>query len=380
MWNRIYFTVKLQRGGKKKIMKKLKIVMFFLVMVLIFVSIVMGAKNFFKSGSRERNIYTQILETETVEKVPEKMPEKSTETLPENIIEKEKPIKEEAASENAETVKKEEITKKEEIAEKDEIEKEKKKKVPDSGIRICIDPGHYEGGNVLRFQDGTSYCEGEITLKIAQKLQEILQEDYGITSCLTRNSGTISINGYTNGAVDAGHISLRGEMAKGYDLFLSIHTNANRDGANGYPTCSQPVSINKPVIIANKIACEMENMLLLGNAVGNNLTEVNYRNGISTVKEFKTVSKDTVLQEWTDESNDSPDIPGTIYVRTGKQGDYYGVLRGAANAGVPGFIIEHGHHTVPEVRKQIEEGNLITQWAKADARGIARGFGLIKED
>lgn len=42
------------------------------------------------------------------------------------------------------------------------------------------------------------------------------------------------------------------------------------------------------------------------------------------------------------------------------------------------MIIEHGFHTVEEVRKLAMEGNLAKQWAKADAEGIAKGFGVIE--
>lgn len=256
-------------------------------------------------------------------------------------------------------------------------EEEANMPVSDSGIRVCIDPGHYEGANLLYFPDGTSYCEGEVTLQIAQKLQEILKEKYGISAYLTRDTGTVSINGYTNDTLDGMYINLRGEMAAGADLFVSIHTNANNDWANGYETCSQPIAINKPLIIANTVARDDEAMLKLGNYVGQYLTEVDDELNIATVREFRTNLDGTSLLEWTDAYNDSLDVPGTICVRTGSDGDYYGVLRGAANVGVPGFIIEHGYHTVPEVRAQIADGDLITKWAEADAKGIAEGFGLI---
>ena len=83
------------------------------------------------------------------------------------------------------------------------------------------------------------------------------------------------------------------------------------------------------------------------------------------------------LAVWTDEWNDSLKTSGTICYRTGDDGqDYYGVLRGASVAGVPGLIIEHGFHTVPEMRRLAAEGVLKTQWAMADAAGIAEGFSL----
>lgn len=251
-------------------------------------------------------------------------------------------------------------------------------KVPDSGIRICIDPGHFAGANVLQFSDGTSYCEGEVTIKIAQELQKILKEKYGITADLTRDSGTININGYVNRSLDGGHIRLRGEKSAGYDLFVSIHTNANKDGANGYPTCSQPVDVNKPVLIANTVAVKDETAIRIGNEIGSSLAEADEKMEVGSASSFQKATYGQKMKEWTDYANDTVGVPGTIFVRTGSSGDYYGVLHGASNVGTPGFIIEHGHHTVPEVRKLLKDGELIRKWAEADAEGIARGFGLIR--
>ena len=74
--------------------------------------------------------------------------------------------------------------------------------------------------------------------------------------------------------------------------------------------------------------------------------------------------------------NDATNVEGTVCRRMGQSGDYYGVLRGAANVGVPGMIIEHGFHTVPEMRGTAKTGELAKAWARADAEGIAEGFGF----
>ena len=55
------------------------------------------------------------------------------------------------------------------------------------------------------------------------------------------------------------------------------------------------------------------------------------------------------------------------------------MLRGASNVGVPGIIIEHGFHTVEDVRRAAMNDNLLEDWAEADAYGIAYGLGLVKE-
>lgn len=245
-----------------------------------------------------------------------------------------------------------------------------------SNILVCIDPGHYKGQNLV--DDGeTVYAEGDFTLELSRELQKILEGTYGITVSLTRESGRISLGGYTDGELDGGYISLRGEYAKGSDLFLSMHTNANQEGANGYETISQPVEIMKPVILANDLARESQTALDIGNAVGLHLAETSSRLGIASPGKFTRADSREDLAVWTDEWNDSLKTSGTICYRTGDDGqDYYGVLRGASVAGVPGLIIEHGFHTVPEMRRLAAEGVLKTQWAMADAAGIAEGFSL----
>lgn len=117
----------------------------------------------------------------------------------------------------------------------------------------------------------------------------------------------------------------------------------------------------------------------MGNAIGANLAQASYRAGTATQSGFQAVRAGN-LSQWTDAYNDSPDLPGTMFARQMGDGrDYYGVLRGAAEVGVPGIIIEHGMHTVPEVRQMAVTGDLLERWASADAYGIACGFGFLSQ-
>lgn len=131
------------------------------------------------------------------------------------------------------------------------------------------------------------------------------------------------------------------------------------------------------MIIANTIACRDSGALAIGNAIGVRLADVNYALGIGLRNKFKKINKPSEIISWTNEWNDGLNNPGSVCCRWNNRGtDYYGVLRGAANAGVSGFIIEHGFHTVPQMRKAAASGKLQTEWAKADAEGIAEGFGF----
>ena len=92
-----------------------------------------------------------------------------------------------------------------------------------SNIKICIDPGHYDVAREVAEVDEYHYVEGNFVLEIAQELRGKLKENYGIDSCMTRDSGTITLDGYTDDELDSKHIALRGEYAarEDCDLFVS---------------------------------------------------------------------------------------------------------------------------------------------------------------
>ena len=252
---------------------------------------------------------------------------------------------------------------------------------PQRDIVVCIDPGHYGGWNRISFNDGSSYSEGDITLQIALELKRILADEYGIECVMTRETPDINIDGYVNDALDNGKISLRGMKAEGCDFFISLHTNANLNYANGYETLYQPVSLNRPIIILNKVAINSEEAIRVANKVGTSITNALKKEKLTSVDIFKEIDESSMMTEWTDSLNDSLNTPGTLFYRQSNSGDgqdYYGVLRGAANVGVPGIIVEHSFHTVLEVREALLNGNLTKILAEADAKGIAEGFGVTK--
>lgn len=262
---------------------------------------------------------------------------------------------------------------------------EKGKEVLASNVLICIDPGHYAGKNMVEGELSYGYAEGDFTLDLGLELQKVLKEKYGIDVYMTRTTDHINIHGYRDISLDSGHISLRGMRAvyKDSDMFVSLHTNANSDNAHGYETCLQPIGMNKPLILVNTIGCDDERTISISNVIGTNLAKANYALGTASVEEF-IQAKAGEVEEWTGPKNDMLDVPGTVYYRfnksiVDKNVDYYGVLRGAAVVNKPGIIIEHGFHTVAEMRKEAMEGNLKEIWANIDAYGIAYGFGFETE-
>lgn len=244
-----------------------------------------------------------------------------------------------------------------------------------SNVLICVDPGHYKGSSSLPSDETMyGYEEGIFTLRVGLALREELAK-HGINSYLTRETDSITIDNYTNAALDKGKISLRGMYAAGSNLFISLHTNANGDNANGCDTWHQPLEINKTLLILNQTASNQESMIAVANEIGTAVTAASSRLGLSVTNQFERVAAGSLL-EWTGDYNDSVNVKGTVCYRLGDNGDYYGVLRGAASVDVPGMIIEHGFHTVEEMRRQAMTGNLANEWAKADADGIAKGLGF----
>ena len=245
-----------------------------------------------------------------------------------------------------------------------------------SNVSVCIDPGHYRNASELRCTNTFGYDEGTNMLEVGLLLREFLLKKYGITSRMTREEDDITIGGYTNGELDNYHISLRGESAFGDDLFISLHSNSNLDNANGYMTEEQPIAINKTIIFLNHQAQKTERFYEMANAIGTELTKVNDSYGLGAGG-FVEVHSEDALRPWDDSYNDSLEQTGTVCFRDGDNGDdYYGVLRGSSQIGVPGMIVEHGHHSVERVRKLCMQSDLSRKWAQADADGIAKGFGF----
>lgn len=249
-----------------------------------------------------------------------------------------------------------------------------------SNVKVCIDPGHfYKPGEVTEV-DEYAYVEGNFMLEVALGLKERIKKQYGIDVCLTRDSDVIELDGYRDEELDSAHISLRGEYAaiEDCDLFVSLHSNSNKEDANGCETFYQPKAINKSIIIVNTYGLEVEYAIKAANAIGTKLSSVNFELGLADTDAFCEVTKESI-GEWTQDYNDGLGEVGTVVIRTGKKTpDYYGVLRGATNVEVPGIIIEHGYHSVAEVRQAAANGDLKEVWANADACGIAYGFGFTQ--
>ena len=192
-------------------------------------------------------------------------------------------------------------------------------------IKICLDAGHY--GKYNRSPVVPSYYESEMNWKLHNLLKKYLEE-YSIEVIQTRSDQAKDMD-----------LTARGKKAKGCNLFISIHSNAVGSGANetvDYPVVYVPLN-GKADAIGEKLAHCVE----------------------------KTMGT---------KQN------GRIATRKGKNGDYYGVIRGAVAVGVPGIIIEHSFHTHTKSTEWLSKDSNLDKMARAEADVIAAYYGIKKPE
>jgi N-acetylmuramoyl-L-alanine amidase len=203
--------------------------------------------------------------------------------------------------------------------------------------KIMLDAGHYSGVNKSNVYP--AYCEGDRMWKHYQYLAAALKK-YGFTVGTTKTT----INGHpkTNGGDD---VYKRGAMAKGYDLMLSLHSNA----------CNTE-SVNRAVIIYPMSGAKRDLAEKLGACVKSTMGLTGYQ--------LMQMDYDT----------------GTICtgLKSSKK-DYYGVIRGSVAQGVPCIIIEHGFHTNKACAKWLMSDANLQKLADDEAKVIAEHFGLKKQ-
>ena len=190
-------------------------------------------------------------------------------------------------------------------------------------IKVCIDAGHY--GKTNRSPGVKEYYESEMNWKLQNYLKSEL-EKYGIEVVLTRKDQATDLP-----------LTERGNASKGCNLFLSLHSNAVGSGMNE--------STDYPVVIV-----QLDGK---GDKLGQLLADK-----VTAVMGTKQA--------------------GRIWTRKGNNGEYYGVLRGAAAVGTMGMIIEHSFHTNTKATKWLLVDENLARLAKEEAAIIADYFGVKK--
>ena len=180
-------------------------------------------------------------------------------------------------------------------------------------FKVCLDAGHYGNYNAGAVK---GYYESVRMWKLTELLAQELNAR-GIAVIKTRS----------NQATDLA-LTSRGRKAKGCDLFLSMHSNAASAESVDYPVAYVPLNGT-------------------GTAIGQKLADI-VADVMGTVQNGRTAT------------------------RKGSGGaDYYGVIRGAVSAGVPGVILEHSFHTNPKAAAWLMSDANLAKLAKAEADCIA---------
>lgn len=189
-------------------------------------------------------------------------------------------------------------------------------------MKICIDAGHY--GKYNQSPVNKAYWESEMTWKLHILLKSEL-EKYGVTVVATR----------PNQATDLA-LTSRGKKAAGCDLFISIHSNACGQESVDYPLACCCVSGK----------CD---------ALGQKLADTVQR--VMGCKQSGRIIKKK---------------------NTAGNGDWYSVLYGAAQVGVPGVLLENGFHTNAANTAWLLNDVNLAKLAQAEAQTIAEHYGLKK--
>jgi N-acetylmuramoyl-L-alanine amidase len=188
-------------------------------------------------------------------------------------------------------------------------------------IKICLDAGH--AGKENRSPVVPEFYESDFNWKLHLKLKKEL-EAYGIQVITTRASQD----------EDLGTKS-RGRKAGGCNALISIHSNsADRESAD-YPLAIVPVNGS-------------------GDALGRKL--------IDCIRDVMDTNEPADM--W-DKKTDSG-------------ADWYGVINGASQVGVPGIILEHSFYTNKRMAEWMMVDENLQKLANAEAAVIAAHYGVKK--
>lgn len=189
-------------------------------------------------------------------------------------------------------------------------------------FKICIDAGHYG----LNYNQSTTKYKGYYESAQMWKLHLLLKKELEKYDCevITTRKNTNDLALYD-----------RGLLAKGCDLFLSMHSNASTSSSTDY------------VVVFRGIDEKADELgLKLAQAIS--------------------------------EIMDCKQIPRTAEkYNSSKTNEYYGVLRGARAVGVIyRYIVEHGFHTNEANTNWLLDNKNLVVLAETEAKVIAEYFKL----
>lgn len=202
-------------------------------------------------------------------------------------------------------------------------------------IKIMLDPGH----DKARYNQGAApgYWEGAQMWRLYLFLRQALRARGFVVGCTkTKCDQAVSV-------------VTRGRMAYGYDVFLSLHSNACERSSIDRPAGYYFVDDNcGPIDEESKEVAK-----LLADVVAD------------------VMGTQYAAEIYSRKSSRDRDGDGL------KNDDYYGMLYGAHQVGTPGIIVEHSFHTNPQAAAWLLDDNNLRRLAEAEAAALAEYYGLV---
>ena len=197
--------------------------------------------------------------------------------------------------------------------------------------KICLDAGHY--GKYNQSPCNKNYYESEAMWRLTEYLKEELLTYNDCEVITTRADQTKDLAVYS-----------RGQKAKGCDLFISNHSNAVGSGKND----------TVDYVVVYRSYKNKNNADILAMKLARAIAET-----MGTKQAPRTATRKSEKGDW----------------------EYYGVLRGADDAGCPLFyIIENSFHTNSRSTEWLLKDENLKKLAQAQAKVIAEYFMLNKKD
>ncbi|PKM63152.1 MAG: hypothetical protein CVU97_01510 [Firmicutes bacterium HGW-Firmicutes-21] len=204
-------------------------------------------------------------------------------------------------------------------------------------VKIMIDVGH--AGKENRSPVYRDYWESIQMWRLRDFLIPALKQYPGFEIGETRSSQTQVLE-----------VTARGRKAKGYDLLLSLHSNAADSESVDRVSCIYQVPDEYSIIDDKSKA----------------IAEI-FAKGISQVMQTKDPPK------WYSRLSDADRNKDGLL-----NDNYYGILHGAWMVGVAAVIMEHSFHTNRRAAMWLMDDSNLQRLAEAEAAMLAEFYGLTK--
>ena len=213
-------------------------------------------------------------------------------------------------------------------------------------MKICLDAGHSGKTNPYYVNGKVIGSEAEMAWSLHQKLRDKLQAA-GVEVICTRETRGIDLDLVT-----------RGKKAAGCDLFLSLHSNAENNGGS---TADYPVACCTVDGSADEIGMKLARAVdeVMQTVQSARIWKRDYQSGTAAMIHL------------TNDPN---------YGKRTSSKDYYGVLRGAAEVGVPGVLLECSFHTNPVMVQWLAVDCNLDKLTAALCGVIVDHFAVVEQD